>query len=239
MSGQERYLSMTSFHLIHSPASSALQRFYPLFYFFCIHFPCIPLNHFSVPLWLLYVAQRWLMEMPVDSSPVYSTSHILLFVCLSTILVTRHLLLDFTNVAFLAWDFHSWTRSPSVASVLFLSLIFHALLTKEPYLFCNLAERIHPHSYFCSGNWIGLFFLHPLRVVGSLLFLQGAQPWQRPKDCPFNPNPTLAVWRLQCTLHVGFLYLYILSLKEIKILPTYVCLQLSDFVPPSVKEWQK
>lgn len=108
----------------------------------------------------------------------------------------------------------------------------------KPYLSGSLAECIHPPSYFCSGNWIGLFCLHQLWVVGPLLLLQEAQSQQRPKDCPFNPSafnpgPTLTVSWFQCNLHVSFLYLHILSTKEMKILPTYVCLQLSDFVPPS------
>lgn len=54
MSRQERYLSMTSFHLIHFPVSLSLYKAFILhFYFFHIHFPCILLNHFCVPLWLL------------------------------------------------------------------------------------------------------------------------------------------------------------------------------------------
>lgn len=177
MSGQERYLSMTSFHLIHFPVSSVLQLFYPPFYSFCIHFPCIPLNHFSVPFWLLHVTQRWLMETPVDSSPIYSTSHILLFVCLSTILVTRHFLLDFTNVAFLASDFQSWTCSPSVASVPFLSLIFHALLTKKnPPL--RQFSRMHPST----------FLLLPWKLNWPLLTLT-MSCWP---SSPASGTPTLA-----------------------------------------------
>lgn len=53
-SRQERYLSMTSPHLIHFPVSLSLYKaFIHLFYFFRIHFPCILLNYFCAPLWLL------------------------------------------------------------------------------------------------------------------------------------------------------------------------------------------
>lgn len=63
MSSQERYLSMTSFHPIHSPASSDLQSFYPFFLFLSHSFSLHPFESFLCAA-LVNVAQQWVMETP-------------------------------------------------------------------------------------------------------------------------------------------------------------------------------
>lgn len=168
MSSQERYLSMTSFHLIHFLVSSARQSFYPPFFLisstsiFLASFWIISVCRFSycrpavshgnslrlVSFYLFY------QPYPVICLPLNSSCNWTLSTCLC-------------NIALLAWLFPFWACSASLhvssASLLLNSLVdwqgkklLLAECRKAQHLYCSRAteqeEQERPRTAFLTNH---------------------------------------------------------------------------------------